>query len=323
MGKAKETLIDGVAVQETPAEVAGGLPVEAMSPNQLSLVKSATITKANVASMIQNAEALVEFFNRARTVAIKATSNQDWCVFGDKVHLCEGGVKKVLGVIGASIQNTKIDEEIRFESVDRLIKNEKGKPEVVADDRFKVGYFTATGEIDFNGKILSNVGTSSTKDDFFARRNSDGDKYYLDYDEVDKNNVKKKAVTNLSYRLCEMAFKMNPTIEELKAQGITPSGSVSFGTGSKGGSTDTADEKKLRGELRDLCLKTANDANIKPQDLLQALTAFGEDTEKPFAGYTQTDKVSVKMLSKTIAKLKNEKTVSNAVAKVMAKTGSK
>jgi len=285
--------------KELRNEIVQTLPID-VTANQVAVAEK--ITKKNLQTMIENAEALVAFSIQARTLAIKNTNAGDWQIFGEKIHLCESGVKKTLALIGASIGSVTIEEEIVFE----CLEMKKDSKQIKIED-FKVGYFTAQGEISFNGMKHFNIGTSSTKDDFFAKRAG----AYIDYDSVNRNNVKKKAVTNLNYRLLNMVMKLNPTIEELKEQGVELGAGVGFGKGTNGGTTDAEEEAKLRLELRNLCQKIANDNGVKAGDLLQAFTAFND-----FDGYVQVDRVSNKMLLKTITALKNQKNVDKNVAKI-------
>lgn len=257
-----------------------------LSPRQVVALEK--VTKANLERLVEEAEALVSFTNRIKTVALKATNGTDWAVFGDKPYLLETGVKNVLQIVGASVFDVQMDEEIRHE-----------------DDGRKVGYFTAIGKISFMGRVHVNVGTGTTKDKFFAKRkDAQGGEKELTYDEVDIQNVRKKAVTNLQHRLLDMVLKLRPTLDELKALGIEPKGKVDFAKGSQGGTTDTADEKTLRAELKTLVARAANVLDRKPEDVLRDATAFGEGPTA-FAGYFNVDKVSAKMLKKAITSIKN------------------
>jgi len=253
-----------------------------LSPRQVVALEK--VTKANIERLVDEAEALVAFTNRIKTVALKATNGSDWALFGDKPYLLETGVKNVLQIVGASIFDVSMDEEVRHE----------------ADGR-KVGYFTAVGKISFMGRVHVNVGTGTTKDKFFCQR---GENKILSYDEVDIQNVRKKAVTNLQHRLLDMVLKLRPSLDELKVLGIEPKGKVDFAKGSQGGTTDTVDEKALRLELKNLVAKAANDLDRKPEQILQDATAFGEGPTA-FAGYYSVDKVSPKMLKKAITSIKN------------------
>lgn len=285
---------------DTPSEVAGGMEIEAMSTQQVVVVDK--VTKANLARLLEDAEALVEFSKKISDLAIKRTSNQDWVLFGDKPYLTESGVKKTLALCGANTHSTTIEKEI---------VNEKSGNVVI--------YFMAQGKIDFNGKTYENVGTSSTKDKFFAERTrkeddksndppkyKKGDKYVIDVDEVDIPSVRKKSVTNLQHRLLDMVLKLNPTKEQLKELGIEPAAGFKFAQGSKGGATDTKDEKELRTEIKTLVNRYVKDEGKSEADVVQWATSFeGKNGGKDFAGYKTVDRISVKMLKGTLEKLHN------------------
>lgn len=262
-----------------------------LSPRQVMALEK--VTAKNLERLVEEAESLVKFTNRIKTVALKATNGGDWAVFGDKPYLLESGVKSVLQIVGSSIFDTSIDEEIRVE--------ESGK---------KVGYFTAIGKILFNGRVYTNIGTANTKDKFFAQRgeHEDGSKKILNYDEVDIQNCRKKAVTNLQHRLLDMALKLRPTLEELKALGIEPKGKVEFAGGSQGGKVDTKEEGDLRLTLKTALARASALTGKAIGEILTGVTAFDD-----FRGYSSPDKVSPKMLKRALTSV--EKIIKETEAK--------
>jgi len=290
---------------ETPKEelpvalVASDPPPSELTTRQMGQMQ--LITKHNLAQMISNAEALVDFYNAARKIALKATNPHDWTILGEKPYCLDSGVNKILQFLGASFKNIKSVTESETEV-------EIGR----------VDHYTTTGEFFFNGQTFSNIGMASTKDKFFAERTrkftdpdgtfKEGDKYFLKFDEVDRANCKKKAVTNLKHRLLLTAFQFNPDIEELKNHFGDKFGkisTVSYGKGSKGGSTDSAATKNKRTELGNLILILVDGDTEKAGAKLQELSKFGEG-EKAFKGYDDLKRVSIKMLDKTITRAKKE-----------------
>lgn len=264
------------------------LPAE-MTQNQAVAIQR--ITAGNVAEMIANAEALVEFNKKVTELAIKSTSMNDWVLLGDKPYLCDYGVDKVLQLIGASVVDINIIEE-----------------HVTTPDGTRSIHYTANGKILFNGREASNIGMSSTKDAFFADRSryiNDPDnpgqkkkvKYKLPLEEIDLPSVKKKCVTNLKHRLLNMAVRVAPSKEELEqAFGKKFDGTkVSYGKGSQGGSLDNNKDANHRTELKNLITQIAHYENKDFKTVLMELTAFGD-----FKGYYTLDRVSAKSLNVAI-----------------------
>lgn len=264
------------------------VPTSEINPAELTTRQAFTlqkVTASNLERLIADAEALVQFSNRIKTVALKATTANDWIMLGGNPYLKESGVKSLLRLIGASVYDLKIEEEVIF------------------DEKLggKVGYFTAEGKILFNGNTLSNIGVASTKDLFFAKRFKDGKEVFLNYDEVDKANVRKKAVTNLQKRLLDCVLKLAPTPQELEKAGIKIEAVVEYGKGTSGGKVDSKEEKDERLKLKNTLARLSALTGEPVGKLLQGLTAFND-----FAGYTEPDRVSPKMLSKTLKAVENK-----------------
>lgn len=299
-GADQSDLFGNVDVEQLPVRVKEAIsPMEIARshPGRTALMAMERITRANLATFIDNAEALVDFLNKAEELIIKRTRSEDWIIMGETPYALESAVKKALSVLGASITNIDIEET-------RVVESQDGRD-------FPVVYFTAFGDVIFNGRSVQAVGTSSTKDPFFAERwkpalNPDGSvkldenkreirvKVLLPLQEVEVQNVKKKSVTNLYKRGLDLIFKLNPTTEFLKSKGIEPK-SFSYGKGSSGGSTDTAEEKDLRTKLKSLLAKVAAETGQSQAAILKSKTAFNN-----FQGYTEPDRVSSKMLKRTI-----------------------
>jgi hypothetical protein len=170
-------------------------------------------------------------------------------------------------------------------------------------------FFTSTGIIHFHGREFPEIGVSSTRDDFFAKRTKyipdpdnpgkqKAETYLLKADEMNIGHVRKKSVTNLFYRLLNDVFPCHFTPDELKAFGVdlTGTATVGFKDGAKGGGSagETPEDKALRVNLYNAIIRIAKAEEMEAADVLRDLTAFNE-----FQGYTDVNKVSVKMLKRT------------------------
>jgi len=274
-------------------------------PRHSAIVASEKITASNLATKLSDAKAMIEFFKQAKTLVLTATKKQDWILIGgDKPYLIESGVKIAHQTIGSKIINMKIEVDERIEDIE--------------GGNFKVIYFTCNAEVLFQGLNFPVIGTSSTKDQFFAARSrelkdedgkvimsEDGkypmkEKYLLPLVQVELQNVKKKCVTNMYKRALDLVFKLNPTKEDLEAINIKLEASGGYGhkTGSGGGSTATPEEKEKRLTIVKLILRLHELTGMEGGAILAEHTKFND-----FKGYTDPDRVSPKMLDKTITKL--------------------
>lgn len=100
-------------VLDLPANVLSRIPsadIVESHPRRNELLQAEKITKGNLQTLIENAEALVEFHNKAVTLILKRTKNEDWILMGDKPYPLESAVKKALQTIGADVVNIRIAE---------------------------------------------------------------------------------------------------------------------------------------------------------------------------------------------------------------------
>ncbi len=252
------------------------------------------LSKYNVDQFISNAEALVDFYIRARKIALKATVYSDWEVLGGSPYLKDKGVNRVLQILGASIGKLELFTDTQHE-----------------EKLGRVDYYTAKGEIVFQGRTFENIGMSSTKDAFFAKRKD----HFLKWDEVDSANCKKKAVTNLKHRLLFMAFEFSPTAEELQKRfgdNFGKIGKTTYGKGNQGGSTVTKELKQKRAELGNLILKLAGGEAKEASEILISLTEWTNEKGKEIAGhsdlnYLKSEKQINFMISKVTEMISNKR----------------
>jgi hypothetical protein len=226
-------------------------------------------------------------------------------MIGDNPYPLEAAVKKAHMTIGSTISGIYFEE-------DKIIEQIQGGD-------FPVIYFTAFGTVEFNGQRAQAIGTASTKDPFFAERSRDKkdeqgnvvkegnkpvkEKYLLRLEDVPIMNVKKKAVTNLYKRALDLIYRLNPTKERLEKLGIKPKAGFTFTGGGQGGSTDSAADKETRTKIKTLLNGVSAATGKSSGAILQEITRFEKPGSEPFPGYTSPDRVSPKMLAKTLKQL--------------------
>lgn len=233
---------------------------------------------------VQNAEKYFKLQDRIRKAALDLTSITDWIDENGKPYLQWQGTAKVargLGVGYSSLQFTS---------------------EQYVDDKGEVLDYTVVGNVSWNGQTITEMGSGSSRDSFFGVRTrtneatKEKEKYFLPLSEIDRTDIRKKAVTNflnrglksligLSFTWAEITeiTKGRITQEKIRAQG----NSVSFDKGKKGGNTDTAELKTKKTELRKMIIDMHFGDEAKAKVYLQEKTKF-----KDYSGATSVDSLS-------------------------------
>ncbi len=160
-------------------------------------VKDLTITDTGILAIADRADRLVTAMKIIRAAVLKLTNEQDWENLGDKPYLNEGGAKKVGTAFGVSWQ---FEDEPQAEEYD--------------DGHYS---YTVSGKFLFRGSEIDELGTASSRDPFFSRAKG----VELPPSEINRNNVRKKAITNCIGRGVKgiLALK-NYTWDEVHAAGI-------------------------------------------------------------------------------------------------------
>lgn len=172
---------------------------------------------------IRRAEMMVNGVNKIKAISIKVTNYSDWSLQNGKPFLENSGCMKIAQLWGVNF----LDREFVPESGERL-----------EDGRGRYVLFTCQGRAEFKGRTVEDIGTCSTRDDFFGTKKDDkGNRQLKDLEDVDLENVKKKAVTNLQGRLLKKILGLNYTIEDLQNAGmdLNKIGKVAYAEGGAGG----------------------------------------------------------------------------------------
>lgn len=172
---------------------------------------------------IRKAELMVEGVKKIKAISIKVTNYSDWSLQGGKPYLENSGCMKIAQLWGVNFK-------------DRKFQPEGG--ERISDANGDYILFTVSGRAEFKGRFVEDIGTCSTRDAFFGTyRGDEGKRKFKGLEDVDLENIKKKAVTNLQGRLLKKILGLNYTIEDIKAMGINldKSASVSYAEGGAGG----------------------------------------------------------------------------------------
>jgi hypothetical protein len=258
-------------------------------------INSAIIPSANavrsIEETVQQAERYVNAMVKIRGLAIKATNYLDWSNQGGNPYLEKSGCDKIASTFGIQFESPTFEKE------------------TMTDDRGEYVQYTCSGDGRWNNIQCSEIGTCSSRDDFFGTHKVDGEKALKPLSEVDLTDVKKKAFTNWSNRLIKKLLGLSFTWEEIKTLSdgkITQENvsKVDFAKGSKGGNADSPETKKKREECRQWILKL-NDGEVESaKKMLVSMTEFKGRDGNMVAGKDNVVKLSEKQVDILHEKLK-------------------
>jgi hypothetical protein len=229
---------------------------------------------------IKRAEKYLELMKRIRLNAIKLTSTMDWSNQGGKPYLEKSGCDKIASAFGMRISETTFEKE------------------QITDDAGEYVLYTCSAHGAWNNVEASEVGTCSTRDDFFGKS---GGKY-KPLSEVDITDIKKKAFTNCMNRLVKRLLGLSFSWEELKelsenAISQETVQKVEFNSGKKGGNTDAPETKKLREEIRKMVLEMCDGEDSAAKKYLVDHTTFKGRDGNTVAGKPAVDALSEKQVT--------------------------
>ncbi len=226
---------------------------------------------------IQEAERNIDFIRRTKVVVFKVTNSNDWIDQGGKPYMHASGAEKIGRVFGIS---WRIDEP--------QLTDEGG------------GHFSYTykGYFTLNSATIEVIGSRGTKDPFFSKAHGE-DK---PLSEIDRNDVKKAALTNLiGNGVTRLLGMRNLTWEELEAGGIKR-GAISKIDYTK--KEMSADVKDLRVELEKMLLEMAGNSKVEAARMLMKFTSFVAKDGKEVQGKSNLSDLSEKAIPVTYGKVK-------------------
>jgi hypothetical protein len=233
----------------------------------------------NLVQIAEQAEKRVDAINRIKRAALAVTSKHDWVDQGGKPYLQVSGSEKVARLFGIS---WRIDEPI-------LTVEEDGHYSYT----YK-GYFT------LGPTTIEAIGSRGSKDLFFSRAHQKD----IPPSEIDRNDIKKAAYTNLlGNGITRMLGLRNLTWEEVSSTGIKKedTGKVDYGKAEM-----SEEAKDLRKKLGDMLLEMAFDDKEEAKNLLLKFTSFVGKDGKEVKGKSSLADISEKQMKVTYGKVKEE-----------------
>jgi len=165
--------------------------------------------------VVKRAEKAVEFVNKIKVLSIRVTNYLDWVDQQGKPYLQNSGCMKIAQLFGVNF-------------IDKVIE-----VETITDDKGTYKIYTCKGRAEFHGRTVEDIGTCSTRDDFFGKAN----KQLKALEDVDLENIAKKCVTNWQNRVLKKILGLAFTWDDLKEANIATDkiGKVTYASGGAGG----------------------------------------------------------------------------------------
>jgi hypothetical protein len=233
----------------------------------------------NLVQMADMAEKRVQAIKRIKQAALSVTSKHDWVDQGGKPYLQVSGSEKIARLFGIS---WTIDEPI-------LTTEEDGHFSYTYKGAFTIG---TTPPIDF-------IGSRGSKDLFFSKSHGDS----IPPSEIDRNDVKKSAYTNLlGNGITRLLGLRNLTWEEVEAAlniKRENMGKVDYGKKEM-----SEDAKDLRNKIKDMLTEMAIASKTDFSKLLMLYTSFVGKDGKEVRGKSSLDAISEKAIPVTYSKIK-------------------
>ena len=191
---------------------------------------------------VQTTAKMVETYKAIRGICLRLTNEDDWTFQGDNLYLNATGADKLAIAWGVDVTPEKIERE-DFDD---------------ASGRYYIYTVFGTAFSRRLGRMIREIGTCSSRDDFFGRvteKQQDGSlvKVWKALDKVDATDIKKKAVTNFMGRSIKRLIGFgNITVEELGAArlDVNKIGKVDFKKDKRTAEANASPElKRLRGEI--------------------------------------------------------------------------
>jgi len=193
---------------------------EGGSPFELSL---AAIADTNLVAIAAQADERLAAFEKIWKGSLSRTNPQDWVNEGGKPYLQASGSQKIARWLGVSWRvNPPVEEDL-------------------GGGHYLIRY---TGEFALGGAVISEVGTRSSKDPFFAKAKG----VQLPASEIDKGNVMKAAYTNLLGRgISTLLGLRNLTWQDVEQYASVKQGAVASVSYAKPASGQTGSKPQTQG----------------------------------------------------------------------------
>lgn len=261
-------------------------------PKEQTRPKMDVSTVDSLEKSVQMADRYFSLLDRIKKRAISLTNRNDWIDQAGNPYLEISGATKIAMGFGLNVTSQEYDKE------------------QIKDDRGEYVIYTVRGIMEWNGRTIQQIGTASSRDDFFAKgKNEAGEKILLPLAEIDLTDIKKKAFTNFENRGIKDLLGLSFTWEEVEhiSEGKIKKEmcqKFSYTAGGKGGKQESAQAGDKRSELRKIILDMNYGDETKAKEALIAMTAWKNNEDKEIPGKSNVMDLSEKQINFLLPKMK-------------------
>lgn len=222
---------------------------------------------ANIEAAVQGTERLIEIFRKVRDISLKLTREENWSFQGDGLYLDADGCRAIAVAWGVDVMPEKIDRQD--------FQDEGGA--------YFVYTCVGTAFSKKLGRMVREIGTCSSRDDFFGKETITDDKgkrekVWKQIGKVDVTDIMKKAVTNFTARAIKAVIGLGGIDEEtLKLAGLKTDKieRINYGEGRKTAEANASPALlKMRGEIHAIAEFLAHGDAAQMRDLVKAASSF-------------------------------------------------
>lgn len=229
---------------------------------ELELISLSSKPERSLARIEEDLEAIeqnIELFNRIKGISIKLTKVSDWVIQDkDSPYLMDRGAENIAIAFGVDISDVSIRQEWDEDKNGRYYS------------------YVAMGKAYCRklGRWVQDIGVCSQRDKFFGRVGGE----WKPMEQVDKANIRRKAVTNLYNRLIKRVIGlMNLTLDDLKNAGLDVSKlqKVEYRKGSQKAEQSLSKiDIKRRNAIWDMCLQLASGDEVAAKETIKEHSKF-------------------------------------------------
>ena len=163
--------------------------------------------------VIKRAELQVDGLNKIKEISLKLTNKLDWFILNGKPCLQNSGCMKIANLWGVSFHKPSIVEEKK------------------TDERGEYILFTASGEAEFRGRVVNDIGTSTTRDKLLGSVGGN----LRPLADIDLQSVKKMSITNWQSRILRKILGLSFEMADLEKKGVKTESQYNHASGGAGG----------------------------------------------------------------------------------------
>lgn len=255
----------------------------------------AVMERGDIIQMARRAKAQAEAYSELRRHSLEITMGGDWLIQGQvgvedpEVYLEASGARRLAHAWGVRWYDVKQERVVEHDS----------------DGEYYL--VMTTGMVSFLTREVVEIGIASSRDRFFATE-KDGSGGLMASEDVNIGNVYKKSMTDFVRRAVTNTLGLEALpLSELPERHRKAVKRVEYGKGTKGGKTQTAEERSAANNIWNACVKMAGGDQKVASELLWSLSKWKGRDGKELGSRSAADlqRLAGKSLEITYSKVKD------------------